>query len=613
MATKQIGVAGRDALPQQVQGRTLAFTLLLAISAVAIIAAWLITPRLDWARYRQGIAAIAAAQLGRPVAIDGPIHLALLPRPELTAQGVTVADRGDGISARIGALRVTVAIGALLHGRLVALSLRLDDPVVSVPWPLPATNGNVPAIARGFSAQMDGGTLRLGGLELHATDADIHTDPDTGAFFAQGNTSLGADASVRFVAIAGAPGTGGVSTLSLTLTGSQRFAGAAATFHGRRGPGGAIEGTFRADGPDASRVLPAPADRWQIEGAVSYAFATDTIRAPSMSFMLGTSPGHADATWHLAAPARLDATAKLGQIRLGPWLQRDTSISTPFETRLNLSVAAAGLAGGTLREIHLAMLLSHGRTNVQDAQATLPGGAAAGFTGTMQDNTIAGALRLHMPRPRATLAWLHAARFLPASVEIADLSTDITIAKHLVALAHIDATFNATTLHGDASWNSLGRQKLTAVLSADDVDASDFPYTQPGVTDLLPMLERMDADFSLNVARLRLPGVALGNLQLHAMADRSGLTIPHLSADLPGAHLDAGGTLKARSTWRSTRRARRTPSPCKPAATSATPAPNSTPPSTCPPKPSAAPQPCATPARPGCCAKPASTPTRHAG
>jgi uncharacterized protein involved in outer membrane biogenesis len=524
----------------------------LAIPALLALAAWQITPRLNWARYRQGIAAIAATQLGRDVTIDGPIHLALFPRPELTAQGVTIADRGDGISARVGALRATVAIGPLLRGRLVALSLRLDDPVVTVPWPLPATKGNVPAIARGFSAQMEGGTLRLGGLELHAIDADVHTDPDTGALSAQGDTNFGSDASVHFVAIVGAPGNDGVSTLSLTLTGSQRFAGAVAAFHGRRRADGAIEGTIRADGPDAARLLPAPAQRWQLEGPVAFTFANDIIRAPTLSFLLGQSPGQASAAWHVSTQPRLDVTAKLGQIQLGPWVEKAASTPAPLDTHFDLTAAAATLAGGTLRDVHLAMMLTPTRTSVENAQATLPGGAPANFIGTVQNNSLAGTLRVHLPNLRATLAWLQASlpalEFVPSSLQSGDFSTNIALTQHTAIFTKIDTRLNSTSLHADARWDNIARPKLTATISANNIDATGFPFALAVPTDLATNFAQADADITLNAAHLRLPGVALTALQLHATGDESGLAIPHLAADLPGAHLDAAGTLKSDGT-----------------------------------------------------------------
>src|SRR5271156_3536775 len=97
--------------------------------ALTLSAAWQVPPRLDWARYRGSIAAFASARLGRAVTIGGQVRLSLLPSAALTAGDVTLADRGDGISARIGALRLQVAFWPLLRGRVVPRDLVLDDPV----------------------------------------------------------------------------------------------------------------------------------------------------------------------------------------------------------------------------------------------------------------------------------------------------------------------------------------------------------------------------------------------------------------------------------------------------------------------------------------------------
>ena len=81
----------------------------IVLVAAVLLAAWAVPPMLDWGRFRTRIAAIASARLGRPVVIGGEISLRLLPLAVLTANDVTLADPGDGISVQVSALRLQVA------------------------------------------------------------------------------------------------------------------------------------------------------------------------------------------------------------------------------------------------------------------------------------------------------------------------------------------------------------------------------------------------------------------------------------------------------------------------------------------------------------------------
>ena len=107
------------------------FVAVALLLGLAGLATWQIPPRLDWARLRPRVAALASAELGRPVAIGGDVAITLLPQAVVVAKDVSLADRGDGISARIGALRLRVAFWPLLRGRVLPRELMLDRPAVT--------------------------------------------------------------------------------------------------------------------------------------------------------------------------------------------------------------------------------------------------------------------------------------------------------------------------------------------------------------------------------------------------------------------------------------------------------------------------------------------------
>ncbi len=521
---------------------------LLVVFLLAVAAIWQVPPHLDWARYHQAIATFAASRIGRPVTIGGPVHLALLPQPELTAQDVTLADRGDGISAQIGALRLEVAIWPLLHGRLVPLNLKMDDPTVAVPWPLPRVpaRGALP-LAPGFDARLEGGTLRLGAVTLTGIDADISADPDTGAFSAAGTGAVGGH-EVHLSALVGAPGPSGVAALSLTLDGLARLSGTGATFQGRILGDGAVQGALRGNGPDLSMLLPAPALPWRVRGQVQA--VEGVVQAPDLLTVLGDSPGTAHAVLRLDAPARLDATLSIGQVPLGAWLLRAGAASAPLRLHFAMQAQAAAALGGTVRAPHIAFSMDGTRTIIESATAILPGGAAVHFSGAARavagGASLDGPIHLHAPDLHATMAWL--SRIVPAlPADIAhtgDADADMAASPAGVAITHLHGLIDGAAIAGEARFDTNPRPHLRAAITVDSVSMQKFP----GLPPLLPEaaagpFRAVDMDGTLTIGQVLLPGVRLSHVVVAGSGDRRGLAIDHLSADVQGGHLEASGRL----------------------------------------------------------------------
>ena len=157
-----------------------------------------------------------------------------------------------------------MALSSLLVGHVVPTALALDDPTATLP--LAAATRHRPPSARArhgaFAATVNGGTLIVGGLALHDITGSLRTDPDTGAFAAQGNARV-AGLPWRFTALLGAPRTDGVSALSLTLDGRSAprpsaeapdMQGTGGAYQGSLLADGTMAGTFVLRGPDLSRL-----------------------------------------------------------------------------------------------------------------------------------------------------------------------------------------------------------------------------------------------------------------------------------------------------------------------------------------------------------------------
>lgn len=150
----------------------------------ALAGAWLLPQVLDWNRYRDTVAALASARLGREVRIEGPVSLSLLPQPVLTAGKVTLADAGGGVAVTAAELRLRVALGPLLAGRVDARDLVVRGLDITVPWH-PGPGGLGPAVLAmpapdwltALSARIEGGRLSIGALAITDIQATLATRP----------------------------------------------------------------------------------------------------------------------------------------------------------------------------------------------------------------------------------------------------------------------------------------------------------------------------------------------------------------------------------------------------------------------------------------------------
>ncbi len=234
---------------------------LLSLLLVAVLAAaWLVPPLLDLNGARGRLATLAGDRLGGSVRIDGPIALRLLPEPILTAAGVSLASPNAGAGITVAEMRLRVALGPLLAGRIEARELVLRGAELRLPWPLDpaALRLRAPRWLSDLSARVEDGRLRLGGVTLTGIMATLSTDPYTGTYAAAG-TGRFAGENWRFTARLTQPGSDGSAGLDVALDGQGRLLGAGGTLSGQIAPDGSFAGRLAARGPDLAELLPAPA------------------------------------------------------------------------------------------------------------------------------------------------------------------------------------------------------------------------------------------------------------------------------------------------------------------------------------------------------------------
>jgi hypothetical protein len=532
---------------------------------LALLAAWQVPPYLDWTRYRAAIASVASARMGRPVMLGGQVRLLLLPDAMLVADGVTLADRGDGVSARIGSLRLRVALGPLLRGRLVARRLELDDPSVVLPWPLPrGAGGAVPGrVAGGFSARVEGGSLRISGLELSGVTCGVQTDPDTGAFSAQGVARL-AGLPWRFTALLGAPGPDGVSLLTVTLDGQDAALGTGGTLRGRVLAGGTVKGVLTLRGDNLSRLLPAPAEAWRLQGAVEA--DESEVRAPKLDVGLGASPGEGSATLRMGTAPSLTAMFRVGQVTLDGWNAAAALRPGVLPVHLDVSATGAVLLGGQVRDVRAVMDLGRAAGAVR-ATATLPGGAAArleahrdapadapghaGGDAVGAPAALVGHAALTVADGGTFLAWLRpAAPFLLAHVPDdilgeTDLAADVRLGGGTASFTGVIGHVGGVAVSGQVAVTQDPRPAVSAVFKVDRlVLPSSAEAGQPWFASpraLAASFSRFDATVDVQAGAFRVGALDGRNFVVQAQAGAGGVALRRLAGDADGLHLEASG------------------------------------------------------------------------
>ena len=448
---------------------------LVALLALALVAAWQVPGRLDWNRYRATIESLASVTLGRPVTIAGPITLSLLPETELTAADVVVASNepGQELTApalTVKALRLRVAPLPLLAGRVDARELSMSGPDISVGWPLQHGElaGWPPSWLSAFSARIDNGRLRVGGLVLEQIAATLETT-EAGGLIAVGKGQLG-DQPVRFSARLTAAGADGASGLNLTVEGEQRLAAVNGGFVGQLAADGSLAGRLDLAGPDLAQVI-APGDGTAPAGAFK---ASATLKA------VGDQARFDDLTLDLAGPNGATALSGAATLRLVPALRLDARLSTPrlelaawtsvlgrvgqggagLPIGLDLKAEAVAFGGGLMRDVSTSLEFTQGQISLRQLAVRLPGDANLSLDGVVQRSDpgrprFDGNAKLAAPRLREVLQWLDGAglRLLPTLPDgvlaSADFRAHAVAEPGLLALDRIDGRVDGAAVNGE--------------------------------------------------------------------------------------------------------------------------------------------------------------------
>ncbi len=564
--------------------------LLTGLVAACLLAAWLVPPLLDWNRYRADLADLVSFNLGRAVAIEGPISLSLLPEPVLTAGRVTVAEDHDGVTMAVSELRVRLALLPLLAGRVDAQELVLRGLDMRLPWPLRQDRMvlQTPTWLSSISARVEGGRLSVGSVAMTAVDATLGLLPDSGSIALAGTAQI-SGLSWHLTARLTRTGADGSAGLDMSLDGQGPVQGLGAMFTGQIAADGSLSGRISGSGPDLSRLLAAPPVPFKADGRLS--IAAGLAVADELTAEIAGSPARGAVALRLDASPRLDVSITASRLDLDAWMPailRSTGkqIVASIPTGIDLSAEAATLAGGTLRALRGRFELAPTLVTLEDVAATLPGDAqltlagqvrrvmlltsgpgAAAITGRDIGLHFEGHGGIVAANLRATLGWLEQAGLsqlstLPTDVlRTADLRAAITAdtnpsgtaspAAPQAVLTQLNGMVDQSHVQGSLTIRPAARLGLSGTLNLDRLALDPWfaatgqaagPSGQaPYLVGLPSRLGRFDLDLQVRAERASLQGQALSLVAIDALLDTGRLTLRRLEAQGEGVRLVTSG------------------------------------------------------------------------
>ncbi|WP_170984949.1 AsmA family protein [Roseomonas sp. AR75] len=519
----------------------LAFGLLLLL----LLGGLTIGPRLmDWEPWRERLAEIASRSLGRPVTLDGPVEVTLLPSPVVRAGGVTIAEppeTEDTAAFRVTArmLRVRLDLGALLAGRLEPRELALVGADVTLPWPPgPVLAFRPPSWITELDAELEDARVRLGDAVLDGVTAHLSSGGPTQALEISGSFAW-AGRPARFAATLGRPGWDGIAPLEISLAMPE----ATGRARGVLVPDGGFEGTMEVSGPDLAALLPSPPGAFRAAGRLSA--TADLLAADDLAIDLAGAPARGAAALRLVPAPRLDVALLASRLDLDGWVKALRQAGPrPWPVSVDLSAEAAGFAGLTLRRLRGAAFLEEGRLTLTDVSVLLPGETELDFAGVTAGGRLEIAARFAGPDIRSTLAALNlpVGDLDPTLLRKGEGRLRLVLEESQAAVPELAANFEDLRLSGAGTLRYAPRPALGLGLTVDRLDLNRWLPHGIDLEQLGRSLGALDLNLRLAAETARWGEAVLERGALDAAVENGRLTLRRLSGRMAEADIVASGT-----------------------------------------------------------------------
>ncbi|MCA3342938.1 MAG: AsmA family protein [Roseomonas sp.] len=503
-------------------------------------AAW-VGPRLiSWEGQRNNLAALAAERLGRPVALQGPLRVTLLPQPILEADDVHLGQDEGGLGVKAQTLRLRLGLAPLLLGRFEARDLVLVGADIRLPWPLPAAGAlRPPPWLSDFAARIEASRVTLGEVALENVAARLVAPGPLDAVRLEGSfTRAGAEA--RFQAVLGRPGYDGIGTLELRLNGQ----GASLLTRGALLAEGGYEGRLEASGAYLSAFLPAPALPFRITGRIRA--SEDRITTPDLVVEFDGGTGRTAAEIQLTPEAKMDLAVTMNRLDLDPWIAAMRAARDwPFPIVLDVAAEVARWQGKELRRFKAGIAREGARMTLTDIAAVLPGEAEVEARGATLGERLELALSINGPSLRDSLAAFGFAVPAPDPARLRRFEGRgrLVLEPSLIEAPEFSLLLDGGRYAGAGALRLGARPALGLGLSIDGLALDGLLSENLSWQVAHEALQGFDANLRMTMGRLEWQGQALEAVALDATLDAGRLAVQRFSARQGGANLTASGAI----------------------------------------------------------------------
>lgn len=473
------------------------------------------------------------------MALQGPLRVALLPKPVIEADDVHLGQEEGGLGVKAKTLRLQLGLLPLILGRVEARDLVLVGADIRLPWPLPAAGAlRPPPWLSDFAARIEGSRVTLGEAVLENVAARLVAPGPLDAVRLEGSFRR-AGAEARFQAVLGRPGYDGIGTLELRLNGQ----GATLVTRGALLAEGGYEGRLEASGAYLSAFLPAPALPFRVTGRLRA--SEDRITAPDLAVEFDGGAGRAAAEIQLA-PARLDLAITMNRLELDPWI---TALSAagdwPLPITLDIAAESARWQGRDLRRFKAGIAREGARMTLTDIAVLLPGEAEIEARGATLGQRLELATRFTGPDLRASLAAFGVALAVPdpARLRRFEGTARLVLEPGLIEAPEFSLLLDGRRYAGAGALRLGARPALGLGLSIDALSLDGLLAEDLGWQEITEALKGFDANLRVAAGRAEWRGLVLDGLNLEATLDAGRLSLQGFRVSLGASSLAASGGL----------------------------------------------------------------------
>lgn len=567
-----------------------------AIALILVLVTALVGPLfVDWGRYRHTFETEISRLTPLDMRIDGPIDVRLLPTPTLILRGIALGRADESARVRAQALRIELALGALMRGQLLASDVVLDSPEISVRLggseQLPAYPSSPPGEGKqGFFA-FDPEAVSIAHLAID--NGRVVVASGSGRSFLLDR--LGFSGDVRSL-LGPVKGEGTVA-----VDGDIYLFRLAAD---RPAADGAMKVRLLVDTADHARVGDLDSSIWIERGIPHFAGAVQWSHAAGRSAQSFNEPwrvnakirgnwlaaalegialqygsedravqlrGHANLTFR--AQPELDATLAATRIDLDRMLDLPATVRRQplvamrtmadkfglavvpsIRMTVGLSAEAVTLGEAPLQYVSASLRGEGSAWDLDSLELRAPGGTQLKLRGHLdlaaRNASFVGRGAVETRDSHALVGWLTAGRDVDAFAGPFRAEGDVRLSREGMAFDRFKATLDRDTLEGNFAYlgptaDHSGR--ISAILSASEVDLNRAYALIQHISGDTAFALPHEGLLSLNVARARIAGVEAKNADMRLQFDEQSLTVERLAIDdLGGARIAAAGAIDLR-------------------------------------------------------------------